>query len=238
MMQSLNDLHSTLREAQKGDVKMRHSFVPCTFDNSIFLSDFHIEPKWKRLKAEAEREKARKERGAGVPVDLGLSVLWSSRNVGAASGEQFGIHVGWGDITTRKTSLDYSDYPSVCPPWHICGGENDIASVLWAETWRLPTLQEMIELMQQCQWLWTEINGVQGFQVIGKTGNSIFLPAGGDRYGMQYEDIGICGRYWTGNLYEEETARAYYLEFSQHNAHISTLARYMGMTIRPVLEKE
>lgn len=191
-----------------------------------------------RVGKEKELQVLRLQRGTGTPVDLGLSVLWSSRNIGAPSGEQPGYYVGWGDVTACKKSLNYDEYPSVNPPAQISGGNSDIVRKIWAESWRIPTLKEMGELMQQCQWMWTVIKGVPGFQVIGKTGQSIFLPAGGDRYGMQYEDTYYVGRYWTADLYPQETARAYYLEFNQQTAQINSMARYMGMLIRPVIDKE
>ncbi len=191
-----------------------------------------------RIQKEKELQKQRLQRGTGTPVDLGLSVLWSSRNVGAPSGEQPGLYVGWGDVSACKTSLNYDEYPTANPPLQISGSQYDFARAQWAEKWRIPTLKEMSELMQNCQWMWTVIKGVPGFQVIGKTGQSIFLPAGGDRYGLQYEDAYYVGRYWTSDLYPEETARAFFLEFNQQMAQINTMARYMGMLIRPVLERE
>lgn len=238
MSNTLTDIRAKLQKALESGEQLRCTLEPCAWPSSIYEDGVEIIPLWLKRKQAAEAEAAlmaqRRQLGVGEPVDLGLSVLWSSRNVGAPSGDQPGYYVGWGDGSGRLLSTIYDDYPCVN---NISGTEYDFARQMWQESWRIPTLQEMIELMQQCQWLWTVINGVPGYQVIGRNQKSIFLPAGGDRYGVQYEDAYYAGRYWTADLYEEETARAYFLEFSQQGAQISSLARYMGMLIRPVLNK-
>lgn len=244
-----NSLRDVFNILSQNNSELAFRCESCAGSNSIYDSAICITPLWQKRK-EAEEAEARRieterqlkedrlRRGTGEAVDLGLSVLWGSRNIGAPSGDQPGYYVGWGDVTGTYASLDYKVYPSANPPVQISGGEYDIAQKMWAEEWRIPTLDEFAELMQKCQWMWTVINGVPGFQVIGSTGKSIFLPAGGDRYGMQYEDAYYFGRYWTGNLFDEETARAYFIEFSQQNVQINTVARYMGMLIRPVIDKE
>lgn len=256
MSNTLTDIRAKLHKALESGEQLRCTLEPCVRNTQVFANEVRIIPIWLKRKQEAETEAAcmkaeaeaarmkaeaeaalkaqRLQLGVGEPVDLGLSVLWSSRNVGAPSGDQPGYYVGWGDSSGRQLSTMYDDYPCVNS---ISGTKYDFARQMWKESWRIPTLQEMLELMQQCQWMWTIINGVPGYQVIGKNQKSIFLPAGGDRYGMQYEDAYYVGRYWTATLYEEETARAFFLEFSQQGAQISSLARYMGMLIRPVLNK-
>lgn len=237
-MQSLSAIKESLNEVLRSNATMHYSLEPCASESSIYYGAIDITPDWLIAKRKAEAEAAlqaeRQRRGTGVPVDLGLSVLWSSRNVGAPSGDQPGYYVGWGDVSARQTSTNENDYPLA---QNICGTRYDIARTMYAETWRLPTVQEMTELMQQCQWIWTQINGVTGFQVVGKTGNSIFLPAGGNRYGMEYEDAYYYGRYWCGECGDDQYHRAFLLEFSQMGGDIITMGRFMGMLVRPVLER-
>ena len=47
---------------------------------------------------------------AGRPVDLGLSVLWADRNVGATSEFDPGIQCGWGDPTGEKAEVSRASY--------------------------------------------------------------------------------------------------------------------------------
>lgn len=232
MPQTLSELFDTLKQAREGYGILDIYPADCSGCDSILGDEVKLTPQWW-----VNEERLR--RGTGVPVDLGLSVLWSSRNVGAASGELPGLYVGWGDTSGRLTSTDPNDYPNSNPPKDISGTKYDIAREMWAETWRLPTRAEMKELVQNCQWRWTVINGNPGAQIIGQNGASIFLPAAGDRYGTEYEDAYYYGRYWISELLpnDEDNRRAFLLEFSQMGPDIVSLVRHMGMSVRPVLEK-
>jgi hypothetical protein len=42
----------------------------------------------------------------------------------------------------------------------------------------MPTKEQAQELVDNCDWVETTSNGVRGFRVTGKNGNSIFLAAG------------------------------------------------------------
>ena len=232
MSQTLSDLFETLKQAREGYGILDLFPAECDGFDSILDDEVELTPAW-RITEERQR------RGTGIPVDLGLSVLWSSRNVGAASGELPGLYVGWGDAGGNLTSINVDDYPCSDPPEDIGGSDCDIARERWAETWRLPTRAEVQELIQKCQWRWTVINGIPGAQIIGRNGGSIFLPAAGDRYGTDYEDAYYYGRYWTSELRpdSDEQRQAFAMEFSQMGPEIVPLVRHMGLSIRPVLEK-
>lgn len=57
--------------------------------------------------------------------------------------------------------------------------EDDAATVKLGAPWRMPTEDEIKELVDKCTWTWTTQDGKNGYKVIGPNGNSIFLPAGG-----------------------------------------------------------
>ena len=230
MSQHLSEIRDFLKGTLDIDDFLAYHLVECEEEGCVRDCQHDTIPLW-LLKKERQR------RGTGVPVDLGLSVLWSSRNVGAASGELSGFYVGWADSSGKKTSVRNEDYPSSVSPNDIDGTEYDMARQMWKETWRIPTVDEMQELIQNCRWFWTVIKGVPGYQVIGSTGNSIFLPAAGNRYGAEYEDAYYYGKYWTSSLSEKNSKMACMLEFSQQGIDISTMARCTGLNIRPVLEK-
>lgn len=232
MSQTLSEIFETLKKAREGYGILDIFPADCWSDDSVLGNEVEIIPQW-RISEERQR------RGTGVPVDLGLSVLWSSRNVGATSGELPGLYVGWGDEGGNLKTINVDDYPCADPPEDIGGSEHDIARHRWAESWRLPTRAEMQELIQKCQWRWTMINNVPGAQIIGNNGASIFLPAAGDRYGNEYEDAYYYGRYWTSELRpdSDEQRQAFAMEFSQMGPEIVPLVRHMGLSVRPVLEK-
>lgn len=231
-MNSLTSFKTELHNILGNGGAIRYSLISCNGKSGLYESPISITPKWLTKKRYEELLVERKRRGVAEPVDLGLSVKWASHNLGAPCQEQPGYYVGWGDASCQQQSTYYDDYP-VQP--QIGGTAYDAARNMWGETWRIPTVQEMLELMQRCQWQWTQINGVTGFWITGSTGNSIFLPAGGDRYGCQFEDAYYFGRYWCDQIDEQDNARAYLLEFSQTSGNLYTLARYMGLLIRPVL---
>ena len=80
-------------------------------------------------------------------VDLGLSVRWAKWNMGASSEYDSGDWYGWGDPTGEKTSTISSDYANGYNKPSICGTSLDIATQNWGEGWRLPTAEEVKELL-------------------------------------------------------------------------------------------
>ena len=71
--------------------------------------------------------------------------------------------------------------------------------------------------------------------VIGPNGNSIFLPAAGDREGMSLEDGGLYGYYWSSMPYDD--LHAFYLGVGHSYLGVSRWYRYYGHSVRPVKEK-
>jgi len=67
----------------------------------------------------------------------------------------------------------------------------------------LPTQKQLEELTKSCKWTWTD----NGYEVVGPSGKSIFLPAEGSRFccGMVY-NVGPYGEYWTSSIYYDDLA--------------------------------
>ena len=127
-------------------------------------------------------------------VDLGLSVLWSTCNLGASSTTDYGGYFAWGDPTGALWSgegIGYNDngytwntsnYGGNNPPADISGSELDVVSVHWGDGWRMPTYAEMKELRTECEWVLLERGGTKWYEVTGPNGNSINLPVAGLYY--------------------------------------------------------
>ena len=120
-------------------------------------------------------------------VDLGLTVKWASYNVGAESPEQFGDMYAWGETSPKDEykKENYLYYDSNTESYYdigldIKGTDYDVAHVKWGGKWRMPTLDELKELKEYCDWEWGQYNGVNGYIVTGPNGNSIFLPSSGN----------------------------------------------------------
>ena len=182
----------------------------------------------------------------GKAVNLGLSVKWASCNVGADSPEEYGDYFAWGETETKSSyyesnSVTYGLSISELKSRGIIGADGnltaayDAATANWGGNWRMPTLDEMEELIDECTWEWTTMNGVYGRKVTGPNGNSIFLPAAGYRYDTSLRDAGSFGYYWSATPYSGSNY-AYYLFFYSDYYDWFSDSRYYGFTVRPVSE--
>lgn len=144
-----------------------------------------------------------------VAVDLGLSVKWASCNVGATAPEEYGDYFAWGE-TAPKSNYDYNSLildkiqtglgaSGVVDSNNNLTAVYDAATANWGENWRIPTHEEINELLNNCTWTWTIQNGTNGYLVSSKINdNSIFLPTGGYRQETwEASFVGECGFYWS-----------------------------------------
>ncbi len=181
-------------------------------------------------------------------VDLGLSVKWATCNVGAASPSDYGDYFAWGEIKKKNRysmeTYQYWDneherfiYKDKGIESNISGTEYDAAHIKWGNGWRIPTLNEIEEIIYLCTWEWTEINGISGQKVTGPNGNSIFFPATGYYWDKGHEGFGSYGLY-RGATYSFD-GNGYANDFSfKQNEHDWLIYSdcYMGLPIRPVCD--
>ncbi|MBR5210486.1 MAG: hypothetical protein IKV67_11625 [Paludibacteraceae bacterium] len=188
-------------------------------------------------------------------VDLGLTsgTKWASCNVGADSPEKYGEYFAWGETVSKEVYSDttYSYYlipdsvaadSSAKKVWKnigsdIAGTEYDAATVVLGDAWQLPNESQCKELVDECEWTWTEMNGVNGYKVVGKNGNSIFLPASGVRGAADVVKNDMIGGFWSSTLCDAaetsgDFAMAVYF-FSESRA-VEKGGRWMGRAVRAV----
>jgi hypothetical protein len=187
-------------------------------------------------------------------VDLGLSVKWATCNVGANSPEEYGDYFAWGETkpkdyydwdTYKWCNGNYMNFTKYCTVSvdgkvdnkTVLDLTDDAAHVNWGGAWRMPTLKEQQELLDNCKWKWTTQNGVQGCLVTSnKNGNSIFLPATGYRVSSEFKMAGAFGNYWSSTLYSDYISNgAYVLDFGSIEKRWSDSGRFCGLSVRPVL---
>lgn len=177
-----------------------------------------------------------------VPVDLGLSVRWASRNVGASGAHLAGTYFPYGDPTGEMMETDYLKYPNS----DIVASEFDMATVNLGVGWQLPSFEQCKELADDCDWLWTTYKDVQGYAVMSRDGSAaIFLPACGYSYVVNDSTRAIAGYdisepqgyYWTGSRSTISSKNAYSLMFSQGKVNAYNLGnKSYGFCVRPVAE--
>ena len=181
-------------------------------------------------------------------VDLGLSVKWASCNVGAESPEEYGDYFAWGETTTKSsysssTSVTYGLSLSELESRGIIGSDGnltaayDAATANWGGSWRMPTLDEMKELLNDCTWEWTTQNGVEGHKVTGPNENSIFLPAAGYRNGTSFHGAGSYAYYWSATLSSNGIADYLSLNHLGLDRFLGKSPQNHGFTVRPVSDK-
>lgn len=202
------------------------------------------------IKTSAEERNGKQE-----AVDLGLSVKWASYNVGASSPKEYGGYYTWGEIEEKsyysKDNYKYynnsiSEYIEIAN--NISGAEYDVAHEKWGGSWRMPTQEEVQELMNECAWKWGDYKGVAGMYVTGPNGNSIFLPAAGYRVEGKVSDVGTDAYYWSATLPKVGVLRALvesvFFEIGAHGLIFNEndtvqcrgVSRYYGLPVRAVTE--
>ena len=134
-------------------------------------------------------------------IDLGLpsGTLWADRNVGADSPEGYGYYFRFGETTPY--TKDSQPYEDVGIEGEFAGTKRDAATVILGGQWRMPTLEQIKELITECSRQWTEVGGVNGVMVTGPNGNSIFLPAAGLRneFNGSIAFVGSYGYAWSAS---------------------------------------
>lgn len=181
-------------------------------------------------------------------IDLGLpsGTKWACCNVGADSPGAFGGYYAWGekeekDAYSETTYLyAYWDGSKGDYVWEDIGGNisgtgYDVAASSWGEGWRMPSLEQLEELLGKCTYeLYTE-SGTQGILFKGDNGNSLFIPFAGARMGKKTSYVGSYCFCWSGMASPSNASNAYMLRVFP-NGYAETLvdSRYYGISVRPV----
>ena len=106
-------------------------------------------------------------------IDLALPSgnAWATVNYGASTETGCGTYVDWND--------------------------NNVVSQSWGSQWKTPARADFQELINNCTWEWESRDGVNGYKVTGRNGNSIFLPAAGFQIYGYDQSVNSALYYWT-----------------------------------------
>ena len=195
-------------------------------------------------------------------VDLGLSVKWSTINVGAINPEDYGYYFAWGEFhqnencnweTYKWFNKDNKSLTKYCVSSEsgtvdnktVLDLEDDVASIRWGDNWRMPTKEEFDELINNCTAKIVGYDLVLTSNVEGYRDCYISFPIGG--YTGETVYGGRC-YYWSSTLSNEETDinnnysisgpfKAYCLQVNnsiEYPCYTTLMNRSYGFYVRPV----
>lgn len=170
-------------------------------------------------------------------VDLGLSVNWATCNIGAETPEEEGGYFAWGEVEPRDyfTADNYKYKDDLDFTWQK--DVNDAAYVAWGGDWRMPTRDELQELIDKCTWTKIDETGRFGYlitsNVEGYTDKSIFIPCAG--FITEYPMYVFQATYmWTST---RENGYPCGMQAYSDSFYIDTWLSYAGYSVRGVCDK-
>ena len=221
--------------------------------------------------------------GAELPedveaIDLGLSVKWANMNLGATSAEGQGSHYAWGEIKPSENAswssyemseVQYENFLTMTKygfgnygtnisiidvePGALLHQNDDAAYVAWGEGWKMPTKDDVKELVEKCTWEYDSAK--KAYVVTGINGNSIIIPVPSLKFNGKVYSEGNLPKandtekfwsdsevgYWTSSLSEEKCIDAQIMVVGSENkvskSHLCRSHRCVGLQIRPVYTK-
>ena len=170
-------------------------------------------------------------------VDLGLPSgrLWATCNIGAEKPTDCGDYFACGevdpyDIKNHDTgNFDDTDVFKLSE----MDDEHDAAKVLWGDDWRMPTLIDFAELIDNCTYGSEVIDGIKCGVFTSKANNQkIVMPARGCVGGCTLHERGRGGYYWSRSFYS--SSHAWILNFISSARGVFANNRRYGFSVRPV----
>ena len=173
------------------------------------------------------------------PIDLGLpsGTKWACCNIGAFEPEERGGYYAWGE-TEEKNNYDWATY-LYGNYWNdvenigesIAGRSYDVAHEKWGGSWKMPTVDQIRELIENCSLSCQSNEQLLDInRLTGPNGGFIFIPSAGYRY-YGYLDSG--GHYWSSSFYPDDESYAYSMTFDR-KWFLDASGRYNGFTVRAV----
>ena len=192
-------------------------------------------------------------------VDLGLpsGTKWATMNIGAEKETDYGLYFAWGETQgysgiTDEKKFNWNDYKyetdSNLTKYNSTDGlttlesSDDAATVNWGGKWKMPTPDQINELLntENCTNEWVENyngSGINGrlFTSV-RNGNKIFVPVAGYCSDGSLRFVGERGYVWSCALSSDNEYGAQGgLYFNSDVALMSDEnSRNIGLSVRPV----
>ena len=195
--------------------------------------------------------------GAVNPEDYGLMYAWGetvgwysldTNNDGQANDGQANEEHSFTLENYRWYQLDSERFVKYCTTSvygavdgkSVLEAADDVATAMWGGDWRMPTLDDVKELINNTTSENTVVNGIYGRRFTSKiNGQSIFMPAAGYRKELEIKDQkgqNVSGYFWTSTLRVSNSNYAYIMSFDRGNVYSGTNDRYIGQSVRAVIK--
>lgn len=184
-------------------------------------------------------------------IDMGLGVRWAPQNIGAKKSSEVGNYFAWGEIKPKDSFTEdnyISPYKGIGrgdSGFQTIDAENDAATQLWGDKWRMPTMDEIAALKGTCT-VSSPVtrDGVVGFVFKSNiNGAELFFPAGGSKVGTNatHNSADMC--YWTSTVYTSSLNEEQRVNWAtcikgnyNEDPYLHGSSRYNGLLIRPVMK--
>ena len=168
---------------------------PAQYINPIPVSECTITCQYKTFTLTAKVTLTRNKIDLSQPVDMGLpsGVMWAPSNIEASSVEDLGTEYVWGDLdfdasSNSKVQWEGKKFNELYELGVLDSLKNltpkyDIVVSVLGGNWRMPTIDDALELCNNCIKTKATINGAYGILYTSKiNNNAIFIPTGGSDY--------------------------------------------------------
>ena len=170
-------------------------------------------------------------------VDLGLPSgrLWATCNIGAEKPTDCGDYFACGAVEPYNLDdCNTDDYKKTeAAKLTEIDNAHDAAKVLWGDDWRMPTLTDFAELIDNCTYDSKVIDGILCGVFTSKANNKkIVIPAAGAFCDSTLYDRSIYGNYWSRSF--GSSSYAWRMGFNSGDRGVYTDNLYYGLSVRPV----
>ena len=169
--------------------------------------------------------------------DLGLSVIWADKNVGADKTEDVGGYYAWGVTDEYAAPFTYKWFnedgskakkyvsqksnseSGTADGLTVLKAEDDVASVKLGGVWRMPTKEEIDELKELDCLEDYELNGKKGLLFVGNGDHKydgLFIPYGGYK---DKSDTPVSTDYaylWSSSLVTASSSAPEYIDYGAY----------------------
>ena len=183
--------------------------------------------------------------------DLGLSVIWADKNVGADKTEDVGGYYAWGVTDEYAAPFTYKWFnedgskakkyvsqksnseSGTADGLTVLKAEDDVASVKLGGVWRMPTKEEIDELKELDCLEDYELNGKKGLLFVGNGDNGLFIPYGGYK---DKSDTPVSTNYaylWSSSLVTASSSAPEYIDYGAYTLQ-NIVGGYLGWKITDI----